>query len=221
MPRMLPPGEQERSQPPVSSASMALTAHQQQFLALSQALNHVLPIKLDRSNFLLWQTQMENVIYANGIEDFLDGTVTVPPEHLPGQATLNPDFQLWRRKDRLILSWLFSSLTPELMSHLVGHRTSASAWAALNQLYSSTLNARIMQLHLQLQTIKKAGLSMMDYILKIKSFSDQLAAISEKVSERDQVLHLLAGLGAEYNSFVVSITSKSKSVTFDHVSSLL
>ena len=33
---------------------------------IMQTLNHTLPIKLDRNNFLLWKTQMENVIYANG-----------------------------------------------------------------------------------------------------------------------------------------------------------
>ncbi|XP_062080413.1 uncharacterized protein LOC133785174 [Humulus lupulus] len=62
---------------------------------------------------------------------------------------------------------------------------------------------------------------MIDYILKVKTLSDQLATTSEKVFDRDQVLYLLPGLSADYNSFIVSITSKSKGVTFEHVTNLL
>ena len=39
-------------------------------LALLQTLNHHLPIKLDKNNFILWKTQMENVVFANSFEDF-------------------------------------------------------------------------------------------------------------------------------------------------------
>ena len=199
----------------------ALTTSQQHFTALSQALNHALPVRLDRTNFILWHAQMENVIYANGLEDFVDGTAAAPPQHLPNSSALNPEFIQWRRKDRLILSWIYSSLSPELMSQIVGMTTTASAWAALQTFYSSSSNARILQLRLQLQTIKKGGMLMMDYTLKVKNLADQLAAIQEKVSDRDLVLYLLAGLGADFNSFIVSVTSKSKALSFGQVSSLL
>ena len=39
-----------------------------------QLLNHVLPIKLDRNNYVLWKAQMENVGFANGFGDYIDGT---------------------------------------------------------------------------------------------------------------------------------------------------
>ncbi|RVW31758.1 hypothetical protein CK203_102021 [Vitis vinifera] len=54
-------------------------------------LNHALPIKLDRSNYILWKTQMENVVYANGFEDYIEGTKSCPPKELP-TGDLNPDF---------------------------------------------------------------------------------------------------------------------------------
>ena len=80
----------------------ALTISQQQFNALSQALNHGLPVRLDRTNFILWHAQMENVIYANGLEDFIDGSASPPTQFLGDSRTLNPEFVQWRRKDRLI-----------------------------------------------------------------------------------------------------------------------
>ena len=129
---------------PESVSASMLTVQQQQFNALSQALNHGLPVRLDRTNFLLWNAQTENVIYANGLEDFVNGTTQAPAQHLPDSETLNPDFIQWRRKDRLILSWLFSSLSPEIMTQIVGMTTSATAWSALQSYYSSSSNARIM-----------------------------------------------------------------------------
>ena len=42
-------------------------------------LNHHLLIKLDKDNYILWHTQMENVIYANGFEEHIEGLKECPP----------------------------------------------------------------------------------------------------------------------------------------------
>jgi hypothetical protein len=66
-------------------------------------LNHTLPVKLDRSNYVLWRSQIDNVVFANGFEDFIDGTAICPEKELsPG--VINPSFVAWRRQDRTILS---------------------------------------------------------------------------------------------------------------------
>ena len=55
-----------------------------------QLLNHVLPIKLDRNNYVLWKTKMENVVFANGFEDYIDGTKKCAPKEIrSGEATLS------------------------------------------------------------------------------------------------------------------------------------
>ena len=56
-----------------------------------QTLNHPLPIKLDRNNYILWKTQMENVVFANGFEDFIDGVKQCPPKELHS-GEINPEF---------------------------------------------------------------------------------------------------------------------------------
>lgn len=48
-----------------------------------------------------------------------------------------------------------------------------------------------MQLHLQLQTIKKGGLNMIEYLLKVKFVADNLTGIGEPIFEQDHVLYLL------------------------------
>ena len=58
-------------------------------------LNHTLPIKLDRSNYILWRTQMENFILANGFEEHIEG-MNVYPYKTTKTSTINPKFLLWR-----------------------------------------------------------------------------------------------------------------------------
>ncbi|KAL5555742.1 hypothetical protein UlMin_037978 [Ulmus minor] len=149
-----------------------------------QMFNHTLPVKLDRTNYILWKSQIDNVVFANGFEDFIDGYSICPDKEL-SSGLINPAFVAWRRQDRTILSWLYSSLTPAIMAQIIGHNSSHSAWNALEKTFSSSSRARIMQLRLELQSTKKGYLSMIDYVMKVKGATDSLAAIGEPVSEQD------------------------------------
>ena len=64
-------------------------------------------------------------------------------------------------------------------------------------------------------------MSMMEYTMKLKSFSDSLAAIGEPVSEQDQIMNLLGGLGADYNVVVTSINVRDDKISIDTVHSML
>ena len=75
-------------------------------------LNHSLPVKLDPNNFLLWKMQMENVIIAHGIEGFIDRTNQCPSQFLSleEKTTLNPLYTTWIRQDKMLLSWIYSTI---------------------------------------------------------------------------------------------------------------
>lgn len=62
---------------------------------------------------------------------------------------------------------------------------------------------------------------MKDYIIKMKGFIDLLAACGHPISDEDQVLYVLGGVGIEYDPVVVHITSKSEFLTFSEVGALL
>ncbi|KAJ9691425.1 hypothetical protein PVL29_013564 [Vitis rotundifolia] len=185
-----------------------------------QSLNHALPIKLDRNNYILWKTQMENVVYANGFEEYIDGTKPCPPQELH-TGELNPAFVQWRRFDRMVLNWLYSTLTPNIMGQIVGFQTSHDAWMALHKIFSASSKARILQLRLEFQTAEKGVDPMLEYILKIKTISDNLAAIGEPVKESDHILQFLGGLGSEYNSIVASLTACEDDLSLHSVHSIL
>ena len=91
---------------------------------------------------------MENVVFVNGFKDYIDGTKKCPPKEIRyGEA--NPEFIKWRRLDRLILSWIYSTLTPDIMSQIVGYESSHEAWIALQRIFFASSKARIMQLRFE------------------------------------------------------------------------
>ncbi|KAL5542803.1 hypothetical protein UlMin_010513 [Ulmus minor] len=107
------------------------------------------------------------------------------------------------------------------MAQIIGHNTSHSAWSTLEKTFSSSSRARIMQLHLELQTLKKGSMSMIDYMMKLKGISDSLAAIRGSMSEQDQIMNLLTGLGTDYNDVVTSINSRDDRISLETVHSML
>ncbi|KAL5544669.1 hypothetical protein UlMin_008453 [Ulmus minor] len=121
----------------------------------------------------------------------------------------------------MILSWIYSSLTPGIMAHIIGHTTSYSTWIALEKIFSSSSRARVMQLRLELQTTKKGSMSMIDYMMKIKCASDSLAVIGEPVSEQDQIMNMLGGLGAYYNAMVAAINTRDDKISLEAIHNVL
>ena len=51
-----------------------------------------------------------------------------------------------------------------------------------------------MQLRLEFQTTRKGSLSMLDYIMKLKTLADNLFVVCESVSEKDHILQILGVL---------------------------
>ena len=78
-----------------------------------------------------------------------------------------------------------------------------------------------MQLRLEFQTTRKGSLTMMEYILKLKSLADNLATIREPLTDRDQILQLLGGLGVDYNSIVASLTVREDEMSLHSVPNIL
>ena len=163
---------------------------------------------------------MDNVIFANGFEDYIE-EIFVCPSRTLSTRSINQEFVAWRHQDRMILSQIYSSLTPEIMAQIIEHSTSHFAWTMLEKIFASSSLAIIMQLHLELQSTKKDSISMIDYLMKIKGIADSLAAIGEPVSEQDQIMNLFAGPGAYYNAFMTEINTRDDRVSLETVQSML
>ncbi|KAL5766925.1 hypothetical protein ACOSP7_017542 [Xanthoceras sorbifolium] len=63
----------------------------------------------------------------------------------------------------------------DLLPELVGCSTVREVWSTIERLFSTLSKAGLMQLKLQLQTLKKGGLGMSEYLMKKKGIFDTLA----------------------------------------------
>ena len=133
----------------------------------------------------------------------------------------NQEYTLWHRQDQLVLSWLLLSISEGVLAQVIGCSTSSEVWITLEKLFASQSKTRILQLHIQLQSIKKNSLTMGEYFAKIKRVADNLAAAGQPISNDDKIMYLLAGLGSNYDPVVASVTSKPDSFSLQEIQAIL
>jgi hypothetical protein len=82
-----------------------------------------------------------------------------------------------------------------------------------NSISSQSL-ARVMDLKLQIQSLQKGHLTMQAYLDQKESLADRLRLIGSLVSDADMQIFVLHGLSIEYDSLIVSLTSRSIGIKF-------
>lgn len=189
-----------------------------------QPQNQTISVRLTDTNYLIWRLQVLAAVCGYGLEGFLFGTYPAPPEFLDGPNGVpvqNPAFVQWQRQDQLLASWLLSSITEGIMVKMVGNDSASELWNSLTLTFATQSKAKIMQYKLQIQTLKKGTMSMHEYLTKMKAYCDVLASIGHKIYDEDHILHIISGLGTEYDPVMVTITSRTESWTVKDVGALL
>ncbi|KAH9687881.1 Integrase catalytic domain-containing protein [Citrus sinensis] len=136
-------------------------------------------------------------------------------------TTPNPQFQIWRRNDQQLMSWLLSTLSEEVLSAIVGARSSLDVCQILATQFGARSRARVLHLRTQIQTTKKGSTTVHEYYTKMKTTIDALRAAGSNMSDDDFVLCLLAGLGYEYDSIVTTINAQPEGTTLSNVYGML
>lgn len=152
--------------------------------------------KLDDTNFLLWKSQVLPMIRGHGLLSFLDGTAP------------NSGSEPWNRQDQLILAWILSSLGSSILPQAINCQTSADLWSMVHRVYSAQSQSKMLDLKSKLQTLQKGDLSCSEYLNSLTAIALQLRSIGCEISDQDLSLYLFAGLPAEYNPLVTSLTSQ-------------
>lgn len=112
--------------------------------AFANLLNQVTSIKMDRNNFLLWQNIALPILRSYKLEGHLTGkdkclemSIIIPPSEDEPQGLLlpNPEYDIWIAADKLLVRWLYNSMTVEVASQVTGHDTANGLWEALQDFY--------------------------------------------------------------------------------------
>ncbi|XP_020421638.1 uncharacterized protein LOC109949783 [Prunus persica] len=190
-----------------------VTASQLQLLqspitALISSISTSVNVRLDDSNYLNWNFQMQLLLDSNGIMGYVDGSIPCPSQHgstsdESGIISSSPtdEYIVWKMHDRAIMQLITATLSPIAMSCAIGSTSSKDLWIRLKEQFSTVSRTSIFQMKSNLQTIKKGSDSISQYLHRIKEARDYLSAAGVYFADEDIVILALNGLPAEYNTF--------------------
>lgn len=191
--------------------------------SFSQAGNPLLGIviseKLSKANNAIWKAQVLAGIHGARLMRHLTGETRAPPSEvftkIDGKEvkTINSEYEDWYARDQQVLGFLLSSLSREALVPVFAKETAAQAWAKLETMYSSQTRAHAVNTRMALATIQKGSMSVAEYVGKMRSLSDEMAAAGRTLSEEELVEYILLGLDYEYNGVVASIVSRTTLIT--------
>ncbi|KAL3597125.1 hypothetical protein D5086_008762 [Populus alba] len=131
-------------------------------------------VKLDYSNYLNWNFQMQLLLESNGIMGYVDGSTHCPPqlssttcESGTTTSSQNDEFIVWKMHDRAIMQLITATLSPIAMSCAIGSTSSKDMWNQLKENFQR----------------------------------DYLSAAGVYFVDEDIVILALNGLPTEYNTF--------------------
>jgi hypothetical protein len=202
------------SHPRIKLEILMVTASQLQLLqspvtALISSIPTSVNVKLDESNYLNWNFQMQLLLESNGIMGYVDGLLPCPPQHcsisaesgITSSSSQSDEYIVWKMHDRAIMQLITATLSPIAMSCAIGSTSSKDLWIRLKEQFSTVSRTSIFQMKSNLQTIKKGSDSVSQYLHLIKEARDYLSATGVYFADEDIVILALNGLPAEYNTF--------------------
>jgi hypothetical protein len=180
--------------------------------------------KLGENNFHLWRQQVEPYINAHNLTDFVVCT-RVPPQFVDDEARrtgiVNPDYTIWRNRDQLLLSWLQSTLTGEILSRMLGCVHAYELWDRLCKYFHKQTRARARHLRVELRAHSLDGSPIKEYLLRIRRTIDELASIGDAIPASHHIDVILEGLPSDYAPVVSVIESRFDLLDLDEVEVLL
>ncbi|CAN6707121.1 unnamed protein product [Malus baccata var. baccata] len=198
--------------------------------ALISLLPTSMNIKLDDSNYLNWQFQMQLLLESNGIMGFVDGSVLCPPRCVSPSGPYGVDlsnlsssvdsdeYLIWMMHDRALMQLITATLSPIAMSCAIGSISSCDLWTRLREQFSTVSRTSIFQLK---QNIKKGIDTVVQYLQKIKVARDYLTAAGVSFADEDIMILALNGLPHKYNTFCTVIREREQVISLKEFRSQL
>ncbi|CAN6681173.1 unnamed protein product [Malus baccata var. baccata] len=189
-----------------------------------QNITGIVATKLNRHNYITWRNLFIPVLKRFKLLGLVIGADVCPPQFVIDSSRsriLNAAYETWCERDQILMIWINSTISKDLLPLTVGLEDSRSLWQSLERRFSGASRTHIHSLRSKIQTIQKGDSSITDYLNSLKEISDKLAAAGEPISEPDLVAYILSGLSDEYESFVDSIETRLEPVNPDELHGML
>ena len=191
------------------------------------AVAPTIPVRLDSNNFMLWRGLVVPNLPGASLHGYLDGS-TAAPEKTITEGTgddavikINPEYHRWWTQDQKVLGLLLASMSDDIACQMIGCKTAAALWKAVNAMFSAKSRASVRHVRRQLQSLRKADLSAAEYMHKMKALADVMATAGHPIDDDELVDYILTGLGPDYNSIAASISVSNESMSYSDFYSLV
>lgn len=183
-------------------------------------------LKLNDGNYLLWKTQFESLLSNQKLLGFVNGAVTVPQQTRTvvrdevQVEEANLQYEAWFCSDQLVRSWIFGTLSEEVLGTVHTLTTSREVWLSLAENLNKSSLAREFSLRRSLQLLTKKDKTLGVYCKDFKAICDALSAICKPIEESMKIFGFLNGLTREYDPIATVIQSsltKFPAPTFNDV----
>lgn len=183
-------------------------------------------IKLDRTNYPLWQAQMLTLLRSRNLVSFVDGISKCPPAFLKDAEgnltnTINPEYDAWIQQDAMVMSWINYSVHPTMLAALIRKTSSHSSWTTLRDRYASQSTGHLLQLRSELMNTFRGDYTISEFLDKINCLVDTLSLFGAPVSELDLVAIILNHVGPAYNSTITSAQARDEAIPYNVLEALL
>lgn len=163
-------------------------------LLLLSNMTNMMTVKLDKTNYIVWKHQISMVLETSSLFKLLEEPQLIPYkflEDLSSNSTsiLNPNFLIWKSKEKALLTFMSSTLSRSILAVTVGCTSAMEVWKVLENRFSSISRSHIMNLKGELHNLKKGADSMDLYLQKIKVLRDKLLVVGLIVDD-EELLHI-------------------------------
>ncbi|VFQ95223.1 unnamed protein product [Cuscuta campestris] len=196
-------------------------------VASSTELVHVagskhFPIKLTKTNFLVWRQQVHSTLVGLDLLGFVDGTSVAPVQFLDAATKkLNPVYLLWHRQDQILLGAILGSLSESVQPLISLATTAHEAWTRLTSNLASMSRSHIISLKAQLHKNPRGSRSIDEFIADMSTIAADLALAGSPVEHDDLIVSIMTQLGDEYMSIYQSLRGRNESLTIDELGHIL
>jgi len=107
-----------------TSSSTPMNLVNQPLLLLSN-MSNMMTVKLDNANYIVWKHQITMVLETYSLYELLEEPQLIPEKFLKdlsGSYTtiVNPDFLIWKSKEKALLTFISPTLSPSVLALIVG-----------------------------------------------------------------------------------------------------
>jgi hypothetical protein len=140
--------------------------------------------QLTRGNFLLWKALVLPAFRGANTMSLLEGTDRAPAKIIEVEDAdkkkihvENLTYVASIARDQQVLQFLLNTLSPDILSHLLGVESTAEAWIPINAMFKTASCTKSQHLREQLNDTKKLTMTADQYYTKMRGFASELTAL--------------------------------------------